>query len=164
MRDRLRLWTATLSTFRCKRQLAFISNWDLAVELCMSVTCVLSKPCRAAGATCLAGGKRDGAMHDATLLENVPPECDVVKEEVFGPVVVIDHYATFKDAIAKCVAVRHHCAIVLHHGVHWAVASGQGPNVMVVFMTKPQHLRQSWSSQHRYGGQCVPCLSVGIAA
>ena len=57
-----------------------------------------------AGATCLAGGQRDGAMHQATLLEGVPPECDVVKEEVFGPVVVIDRYATFKDAIAKCVA------------------------------------------------------------
>ncbi len=51
----------------------------------------------------LAGGKRDGAMHDATLLENVPAECDVVKEEVFGPVVVMSRYATFKDAIAKCV-------------------------------------------------------------
>ena len=59
---------------------------------------------RRTGATLLAGGKRDGAMHEATLLDNVPRECDVVKEEVFGPVVVMDRYATFKDAIAMCVA------------------------------------------------------------
>ena len=73
----------------------------------------------ATGATLLAGGKRDGAMHDATLLENVPAECDVVKEEVFGPVVVMSRYATFKDAIAKCVVqrgwsdpvVKHHTAL-----------------------------------------------------
>jgi len=63
----------------------------------------------ATGATLLAGGKRDGAMHDATLLENVPAECDVVKEEVFGPVVVMSRYATFKDAITKCVVQQGSC-------------------------------------------------------
>ncbi len=65
--------------------------------------CLTLKPSRIAGAKLLAGGRRDGALYDATLLEKVPPQCDVVKEEVFGPLVVMDSYATFKDAVAKYV-------------------------------------------------------------
>ena len=63
-------------------------------------------------------------MHEATLLDNVPPECDVVKEEVFGPVVVMDRYATFKDAIAKCVPWRGRPSVPVYSGTQ-ALASLQ---------------------------------------
>ena len=54
-----------------------------------------------AGAKLLAGGKREGALYDATVLEGVPAGCDIVAEEAFGPVVVLQPYATFRDAIAR---------------------------------------------------------------
>jgi acyl-CoA reductase-like NAD-dependent aldehyde dehydrogenase len=39
----------------------------------------------AAGGTILCGGSRDGAMLDATLMENVPLNQDLCVEEAFGP-------------------------------------------------------------------------------
>ena len=49
----------------------------------------------------LVGGKRHGAVVEATVLENVPSDCHVACDEVFGPVMLLDRYATFKDAVAK---------------------------------------------------------------
>lgn len=46
------------------------------------------------GATVLCGGGRDGAMLQATLLENVPPDEEVCASEAFGPVAVL---STFRD-------------------------------------------------------------------
>jgi glyceraldehyde-3-phosphate dehydrogenase (NADP+) len=43
----------------------------------------------AAGATVLAGGKREGATYPPTVLANVPADAKVVAEEVFGPVLVV---------------------------------------------------------------------------
>ena len=57
--------------------------------------------CSDAGAKLLAGGKRHGAIVEATVLENVPSDCHVACDEVFGPVMILDRYATFKDAVAK---------------------------------------------------------------
>ena len=34
----------------------------------------------------LCGGKRHGAIYEATLLENVPWDCNIVQNEAFGPV------------------------------------------------------------------------------
>jgi len=39
------------------------------------------------GATLLTGGKREGALYEPTVLENVPPEATIHHEEVFGPTV-----------------------------------------------------------------------------
>ena len=52
-----------------------------------------------AGATLLCGGKRDGAMHEATLLENVPRHLDVVAREAFGPVAVLSTFTDFDAAL-----------------------------------------------------------------
>src|SRR5699024_6562871 len=41
------------------------------------------------GATLLAGGKRQGAYYEATLLTKVPRHARIVKEEIFGPVVML---------------------------------------------------------------------------
>lgn len=53
----------------------------------------------AAGATLLCGGKRDGAMLDATILENVPRDCEAVSEEAFGPMSVISSFSDFDQAL-----------------------------------------------------------------
>ncbi|BDA51294.1 probable lactaldehyde dehydrogenase at C-terminar half [Coccomyxa sp. Obi] len=53
------------------------------------------------GAKLLVGGKRHGAVVAATVLENVPSDCHVACDEVFGPVMILDRYASFKDAVAK---------------------------------------------------------------
>lgn len=53
----------------------------------------------AAGATLLCGGKRDGAMLDATLLEGVPRTAKVYTEEAFGPVALLSKFTDFNAAL-----------------------------------------------------------------
>ena len=53
----------------------------------------------AAGGTLLCGGQRDGAMLDATLLENVPAGTSVCTEEAFGPVAVLSRFNDFDQAL-----------------------------------------------------------------
>ncbi|MCC1495364.1 aldehyde dehydrogenase family protein [Alcanivorax sp. 1008] len=55
-----------------------------------------------AGATLLCGGKRNGAMLEATLLENVPNHCAICTEEAFGPVAVLEPFDDF-DAVLERV-------------------------------------------------------------
>ena len=55
----------------------------------------------AQGATLLAGGERDGAMLQATLLENVAPELDVNTQEAFGPVAILSRFSDFDRALAE---------------------------------------------------------------
>jgi glyceraldehyde-3-phosphate dehydrogenase (NADP+) len=43
----------------------------------------------AKGAKLLCGGKRKGSFYYPTVLENVPADCKLATEEVFGPVVTI---------------------------------------------------------------------------
>ena len=52
-----------------------------------------------AGGKLLCGGKRDAAMLDATLLEEVPKNQSVCTQEAFGPVAVLSRFSNFKDAI-----------------------------------------------------------------
>jgi acyl-CoA reductase-like NAD-dependent aldehyde dehydrogenase len=52
-----------------------------------------------AGAKLLCGGKREGAMLEATLLENVPTDQEVVCEEAFGPVGVLSSFDDFDAAL-----------------------------------------------------------------
>lgn len=53
----------------------------------------------AAGATLLCGGKRDGAMLDATLLEGVPRTAKAYTEEAFGPVALLSKFTDFNAAL-----------------------------------------------------------------
>jgi acyl-CoA reductase-like NAD-dependent aldehyde dehydrogenase len=53
------------------------------------------------GARLLCGGKRAGAMLEATLLENVPASEDVVCKEAFGPVAVLSRFRNFDEALAQ---------------------------------------------------------------
>ena len=51
------------------------------------------------GATLLCGGKRDGAMLEATLLEDVPRKAKLYAEEAFGPVAILSKFTDFGDAL-----------------------------------------------------------------
>ena len=55
----------------------------------------------AAGGTLLCGGKRDGAMLEATLLENVPRDTDAVREEAFGPLAILSKFTEWDAALAE---------------------------------------------------------------
>ena len=52
-----------------------------------------------AGATLLTGGKRNGAMLEATLLEDAPAGTQIVEEEAYGPVAVISRFSDFDAAL-----------------------------------------------------------------
>ena len=52
-----------------------------------------------AGAKILTGGKRDGAFYEATVLDNVSPDMDVVVNETFGPVAPIIKVKSIDEAI-----------------------------------------------------------------
>lgn len=54
-----------------------------------------------AGANLLCGNHRDGAMLDATVLENVARDQAIYAQEAFGPVAVLSRYSRFEDAIAE---------------------------------------------------------------
>ena len=51
------------------------------------------------GATLLCGGKRDGAMLEATLLENVARDTKLNVEEAFGPVAFLIRFDDFYEAL-----------------------------------------------------------------
>lgn len=55
----------------------------------------------AGGATVLAGGPRKGKLLPATLLENVAHDADLYRKEAFGPVVAIEAFDDFDDALAR---------------------------------------------------------------
>jgi len=52
-----------------------------------------------AGGKLLCGGGRDGAMVEATLLEDVPSDQKICAEEAFGPVAVLSKFSDFDDAL-----------------------------------------------------------------
>lgn len=52
------------------------------------------------GAKLLCGGRREGPLLDATVLEGPPVDAKVNREEIFGPVVVLHRFGAFDDALA----------------------------------------------------------------
>ncbi len=54
-----------------------------------------------AGATVLAGGEREGAMLQATLLENVDADQNVNTQEAFGPVAILSKFTDFDAALKE---------------------------------------------------------------
>jgi len=53
-----------------------------------------------AGGRILCGGKRDGNMLDATLMENVPADAKANRMEAFGPFALLAPFEKFDEAIA----------------------------------------------------------------
>ncbi|MFH1215320.1 MAG: aldehyde dehydrogenase family protein [Pseudomonadota bacterium] len=54
-----------------------------------------------AGASLLCGGKRQGSFLQATLLENVPKEEHICRQEAFGPVAVLSQFSSFDDVVSE---------------------------------------------------------------
>ncbi|MEN8151004.1 MAG: aldehyde dehydrogenase family protein [Planctomycetota bacterium] len=55
----------------------------------------------ARGATVLCGGRREGPMLEATLLEDVPVDEPLVAKEAFGPVAVLSSWRDFDQVLAQ---------------------------------------------------------------
>jgi acyl-CoA reductase-like NAD-dependent aldehyde dehydrogenase len=53
------------------------------------------------GAKLVVGGKRQGNMLPAALLENVPHSSDLYRKEAFGPVATLEAFDDFDSAIAR---------------------------------------------------------------
>lgn len=53
------------------------------------------------GGKLLCGGKREGAMLEAALLEDVHADEPICAEEAFGPVAVLSRFGHFDEALAK---------------------------------------------------------------
>ena len=54
---------------------------------------------RKAGAKRVAGSARTGTMVPATLMEDVPRDCDLYRQEVFGPVACLQAFDDFDEAL-----------------------------------------------------------------
>ena len=67
----------------------------------------------AAGAEILCGGTRQDALLEATILKNVPRDQKLCAEEAFGPVVIIDTFTDFDDALHR----TNDSAFGIHAGV-----------------------------------------------
>ncbi len=59
------------------------------------------------GATRLSGGKRDGSLMDPTVLTGTRSPMKVSDEEIFGPVITIEPYQEFSDALAAVNASKY---------------------------------------------------------
>ncbi|QKS73297.1 aldehyde dehydrogenase family protein [Paenalkalicoccus suaedae] len=70
----------------------------------------------AGGAKVLAGGKREGAFFEPTVLVDVPPSATIYHEEVFGPVVLIEQIDSLEEGVAKANDVNYG----LHAGIFTA--------------------------------------------
>jgi glyceraldehyde-3-phosphate dehydrogenase (NADP+) len=57
------------------------------------------------GAALLTGGKRKGAFYSPTVLVNIPENCRIAKEEIFGPVVLLYPVKDLDTAIQEANSV-----------------------------------------------------------
>jgi glyceraldehyde-3-phosphate dehydrogenase (NADP+) len=53
------------------------------------------------GAKVLCGGKRNGTYYEPTIITNTKPKMNVCQLEIFGPVVTIEKFTKFEDAVAE---------------------------------------------------------------
>jgi acyl-CoA reductase-like NAD-dependent aldehyde dehydrogenase len=56
---------------------------------------------RSAGAAILTGGNRNGAVLEPTIIENAPNNVNVKCSEVFAPVITIEKFSDFEDAVGE---------------------------------------------------------------
>ncbi len=74
-----------------------------------SLTRVVSwvEEAKAAGANILLEGKKNGTVLSPIVLTDVPADAKIACEEVFGPVVLIERYSDFDDALDRINASRY---------------------------------------------------------
>jgi putative phosphonoacetaldehyde dehydrogenase len=66
------------------------------------------------GAVLLHGNNREGALYPPTVVDHVPPDCELVHEETFGPVIPI---IRCPDDIAQVIRISNSTAYGLSSGV-----------------------------------------------
>ncbi|MBW4718374.1 aldehyde dehydrogenase family protein [Saccharothrix obliqua] len=79
----------------------------------------LVEDARDKGATVLTGGgEPDGALHPATVLTGVTPDMELHYGEAFGPVCVVETFATDDEAVARANDTEHGltCGILTENG------------------------------------------------
>ncbi len=54
------------------------------------------------GARIICGGSREGNVCQPTIITDTKPEMKVVKEEIFGPVAVVEKISSFEEGIRNC--------------------------------------------------------------
>ena len=59
------------------------------------------------GATVACGGRRDGVMFPATLVEDVPRDAALAADEGFGPIAVLGRFTDFEAALAEVNATAY---------------------------------------------------------
>ena len=97
LRDRLVAHTATLVAGNPRDRKTFVGPMISVQEATRLHQWV--EEAVAAGGKLLCGGRRDGAMLQATLLEEVPANQSICTEEAFGPVAVLSKFSTWEEAI-----------------------------------------------------------------
>ena len=55
----------------------------------------------AGGGKILVGGNRDGTFFEPTVLTNVDPKAQIVCDEAFGPVLIVEEYSDFNDTLDR---------------------------------------------------------------
>ena len=66
----------------------------------------LVKEAAEAGARVLCGGEASGQVVAPTVLTNVKPELRVAADEIFGPVTILESFASFEEALGRANASR----------------------------------------------------------
>jgi acyl-CoA reductase-like NAD-dependent aldehyde dehydrogenase len=61
---------------------------------------------RSAGAELLCGGTREGPVLAPTVLARVPDDCRAARDEIFGPVTLLEPFDDFGAALERCNASR----------------------------------------------------------
>ncbi len=58
------------------------------------------------GAVCHSGNEADGQIVKPTIMTGVKPEMKICKEEVFGPVTVVEKFSKFSEVLHRCNETR----------------------------------------------------------
>lgn len=104
----------------------------------------------AGGARLLTGGQRQGAFLTPVVLVDVRPEMRVVCQEAFAPLVAVQTYATFDEALALANDSRYGLqAGVFTRSLAVAVAAARGLHVGGVMINDTSFYR---AGQMPYGG------------
>lgn len=105
---------------------------------------------RDAGARVLTGGDLDGELIRPTVIADAPADANVVCEEVFGPVCVVDAYDTLDEALARANATRYGLqAGVFTGALGTALRAAQGLDFGGVIVNEAPTFR---ADQMPYGG------------
>jgi acyl-CoA reductase-like NAD-dependent aldehyde dehydrogenase len=105
---------------------------------------------REGGAEVLAGGGLDGDLLQPTVIANAGPDLKVCKEEVFGPLVVLNPYETLDEAIELANGTRYGLqAGIFTADLRAALRAAQGLEFGGVTVNEAPTFR---SDQMPYGG------------